>query len=111
MKSIIIKLDRIFSLIVRKAKRCKICATTEGVEPAHVFGRENLSVRWDFDNAVPLCRRCHSWAHRNIKKFKDIVRKMYGDKRYEALELKANTPRKYTDTELEELYATLEKAL
>jgi len=101
LKNLISRLDALVSQIVRK-NRCKRCASWAS-EPAHVFGRKNLSVRWDFDNVIPLCRRCHGWAHGHEEKFKEFVRMIFGDERYDKLVLKANSVKIWTEGELLQL--------
>jgi len=110
-KEAIKKLDNVFSKLIRKAKYCKRCASMAGVEPAHIFVRKNLSVRWNEDNVLPLCHRCHLWAHRRQKEFKEWVKKLYGEVKWNALELRANTIKKWTVDELKELYIFLNEKL
>ena len=106
-KALIKQLDSVYSQVIRKSKYCKKCATTSGVEPAHIFSRSCMSVRWDLDNSIPLCRKCHSWTHRNTKQFKDWVRKLYGDERYDNLVINANSIKKFTIDELKILQEKL----
>lgn len=49
------KADKLFSLIIRAEGKCAYCGTTEGLTAAHIVGRRHYSVRWSFENALPLC--------------------------------------------------------
>ena len=58
--------DRWFSKCVRHRDNwtCQHCQVvypmgSRGLECAHIYGRRHKSVRWDPDNAVSLCTRCH----------------------------------------------------
>ena len=79
-RGLIKKLDTLFAAKVREIGFCQHCGSKNNLQCAHIFSRKNLSVRWDPENAVCFCYRCHFyWAHRNpieytewVKQFKDI---------------------------------------
>src|SRR3990167_9316649 len=53
-KTIRNKLDRIFSLLIRKTGRCVRCGRPQGevqLQCSHIYTRKHLSVRWDILNA------------------------------------------------------------
>lgn len=61
-------LDIYFSWIIRAPGRCLKCGTTNNLQCAHIVSRGYKSVRWDEDNAVPLCRADHVlFTHRPIE--------------------------------------------
>ena len=104
------KLDKIFSLIVRKRGYCAKCDTTEykKLQCAHIFSRSRLSVRWDLDNAICLCFKDHfHWAHREPILFAEFVKNYLGRVRYNALKQKASMIKKWTLEDLKELYEIL----
>jgi 5-methylcytosine-specific restriction endonuclease McrA len=52
--------DAAFSLYIRERDgRCLNCSTRSGLQCAHLVSRRYRAVRWDPDNAVALCFRCH----------------------------------------------------
>ena len=110
-KQIIIDLDRICSDITRMSKYCKRCATTIGIESVHIFTRENISTRWDLDNIIPLCRKCHSWAHKNINNFHVYIQRIYGKNKWENLVLRSNKIAKFTIEDLNNIKLCLQKIL
>jgi HNH endonuclease len=52
--------DRLFSTFIRtRDGACQECHSTEGLQCAHLISRRYLATRWNDDNAVALCFRCH----------------------------------------------------
>jgi len=107
------KLDKIVSEIVKNKGCCERCykkASQVQLQTAHIFSRSNLSVRWDLDNVLCLCASCHiNFAHKNPIEFAEFVKAKLGETKYEELKRKANTIKKWSDYELQELYENLEK--
>jgi 5-methylcytosine-specific restriction endonuclease McrA len=60
------KIDNLFSKVVRQRdKQCQRCGTTENLQCSHVLPRTFISVRWNPENAIALCYRCHIyWWHK-----------------------------------------------
>ena len=107
-KTIRNKLDKVFSLIIREYGSCEKCGKRDGLQCAHIFSRSNLAVRWDTDNAWCLCAGCHLyWAHKNPVEFTEWTKNRMGEEKYQALRVKANTIKKWTDIELSQLYISL----
>lgn len=52
--------DRLWSLIVRRGRRCLVCGQ-ERTDAHHLIGRGNIRFRWDLKNGVALCPRHHKW--------------------------------------------------
>jgi hypothetical protein len=110
-KGLIKKLDKKFGEIVRSRGYCLKC--NKGAEQvtlhcAHIFSRRNVSVRWDFDNAVSLCYSCHYWwAHPNPILFTDFIKDYLGEMKYESLKIRANTIKKFTMEELQSLLKSM----
>ena len=73
------KADNLCSLIIRKRGRCENCSRSEGVQLhcAHIVGRNNHTLRFDFINMLCLCAGCHRWAHDNPDEFTDFWRKKW----------------------------------
>jgi len=101
-------LDRMWSgLILRRDVICKKCTLQPATSPHHIIPRRYTILRWDLDNGIGLCFKCHRIAHDNPAKFDRWLLtnvKVYGeliDKR-----------RTYTFTlpELEEIKEKLKKS-
>lgn len=100
-------LDKEFGRIVRARGMCAKCqkgAEEVGLQCAHIFSRKNMSVRWDFENALSLCWRCHfHWAHKEPIQFYEFVEEYLGVVRFAQLKFRAKQIKKWTRDELEEL--------
>lgn len=95
------KLDKIVSEIIRKRGLCEKCGSSKNLHTAHIFSRSYLSVRWDLDNCLCLCCKCHLyWAHLNPIEFVEFVKVLLGDK-YEALKEKFREITKLSEADLE----------
>lgn len=57
--------DKVFSILIRSRGRCERCGSRDNLQTAHIYSRKFGSVRFDEDNAVCLCARCHRWGHDN----------------------------------------------
>lgn len=61
-------LDRLCRAVVRERDRwmCAICGRTREVtvlDWAHVYTRGRISLRWNLDNSMLLCKKCHMQWH------------------------------------------------
>ena len=98
-------LDRLFSKLIRLGGKCKKCGRKENLQCAHIHSRRNFNTRWDEDNAVALCCYHHLfWAHKEPVQFSEWVKERMGEKRYNDLRIRANTPVKGQDLHLVEIY-------
>jgi 5-methylcytosine-specific restriction endonuclease McrA len=71
--------DKLWSLIVRSAGKCRLCGKTEGLQGAHGFSRRYLGTRWDLRNGWALCAGCHiSMTHRPLE-WDDFLRSELGE--------------------------------
>jgi 5-methylcytosine-specific restriction endonuclease McrA len=61
--------DKLFSKMIRdRDGACVACGSTEFLQCAHIISRSYKSIRVNPDNAVALCRSCHTfWTHRPIE--------------------------------------------
>lgn len=58
------KLDRLFSsyILFRDNRTCKCCGKTKGrMNTSHIIPKQCLFLRWNSDNALTLCYKCHLW--------------------------------------------------
>lgn len=51
--------DKLWSLTVRAAGKCRLCGAQERLQAAHGFSRRYLGTRWDLRNGWCLCSGCH----------------------------------------------------
>lgn len=97
--------DKWFSLKIRlrddyTCQKCKIPYehSENQLDCSHYHSRKKMSVRFDEDNCVTLCKKCHlyfdgngAWnlpAHK--KEHKEFMIKRLGQKRFDALEARAS---------------------
>jgi hypothetical protein len=75
-------LDVIISGIVKARGKCEyrnkftgcLYAGYTELDPAHIFNRSNLGVRWDPEDLLALCREHHTWADLHRDMFREIVK-------------------------------------
>lgn len=59
---------------------------------SHFFGRGNESTRYDPDNCDTLCYGCHvKWEKEDHESYRDFKKKQLGEKRFNALVLRAHS--------------------
>lgn len=106
------KLDKIFSKIIRKIGRCVKCAKTSSLQCSHIHTRTKMSVRWDLHNAMCLCAGCHKfWWHMHPIDAAEFAKVYLGDYNYMSLNNRANSIKRWTISEMQELYQELERIL
>ncbi len=64
------KLDTLWSKLVkeRAGHRCEVCGNSAGRLNSHHIISKGVSpraLRWDLDNGICVCFRCHVWFHGN----------------------------------------------
>ena len=101
MKIKISALDSKFSYYIRSRDNwtCQRCLKeykppTNGLHNSHFWGRARKSVRFDPKNCQALCHGCHSFFTANPELHRQFYLKKIGEKEYNALMLRANTPGK-----------------
>lgn len=108
------KADQVFSKFIRTRDNwtCNRChhkheEGSQGLHCSHFFGRGKESTRFDPNNCDALCFACHRlWGHGDEREiYKAFKIKQLGQKGFDLLELKSNTPCK-KDREWELLIAT-----
>lgn len=93
-----------FSRRIRETGFCYRCGSRAHIQCAHIVSRSYVATRWDFDNALPLCRACHVFFTYRPIEWKQWVNETFGNKRYEEMEARAQTAYK---PNYEELYHKL----
>ena len=113
VRSLIKKLDKIFSLYIRKRYMsdngyidCFTCHRqyhfTE-VDCGHYISRSRLSTRFDEQNNHPQCRKCNRFLDGNMDEYAISLKKRYGEDILDILNKRKWETKIYTIPELEEL--------
>jgi len=99
--------DKYFSDWIRQRDdwTCQRCFTqyerpSQGLHCSHFHSRRNRSVRFDPENAVSLCMRCHLHMGENPQEHVDFFLKRLGKEKYDALFVRARTPAKVDEKEI-----------
>lgn len=80
------RLDKAWSLKIRSKGYCEVCGKTADqcqLHPHHIWGRKNLSTRWDIRNGCCLCATHHTLgnqsAHNHPFWFIDWIKETRGE--------------------------------
>ena len=112
-KTLVRKLDQIFSLYVRtrdadKKGYCKCCTCgkklkIKEIHCGHFMSRRHMATRWDEENCASQCVGCNTFNQGEQYKFALFLNTKYNtDKSSELLQKSRNTV-KYSITDLEEM--------
>ena len=101
MKIRIDKADSLFSKWIRTRDgwTCQRCLTkypvgSQGLHNSHFYGRGHENTRFEPDNCQALCFGCHQYLGSNPNDHRDFMLKKLGQKRFDTLQLQANTYKK-----------------
>lgn len=105
------KLDVIFSLRVRERDKfkCQKCGRVDKHNHcAHIFSRNNLSVRYEMKNCLTLCYYDHiMFAHREPIEFSIWMKGKIGEKQFEEIRKQSqiiiDNPREFLEQKSKEL--------
>lgn len=107
------KLDATFSRYIRLRDampsgtfRCISCGQIKPIDQAdcgHFHSRIHMSTRFDEDNCNAECRYCNRFSADHLIGYRANLIKKIGEQRFALLEVKANTTKKWTPFELEQL--------
>ena len=91
--------DKLFSLFIRNrdqmCMRCMKKLPIEELQNSHYFGRTMKSVRYDEENCDSLDFGCHRfWEKEDRESYRQFKVKQLGQRGYDLLCLRANTPAK-----------------
>lgn len=103
------KLDKLVSDITRAKGRCSWCGKTDNLQAAHIFSRTYKSVRWDLDNVVCLCAKCHFEGHKRPIDFVEWIKSYLGEFKYQQLKMKTQSISHHKLHDLVALYDSLNK--
>ena len=116
LKGIDGKLDTAWSLLVklRAGMKCEIenCTHKPTLNSHHIFSRKNRSTRWDVNNGICLCVGHHTMsskfsAHGNPIAFTYWLEEYNGSDFIDDISFKANSIKKWSKFEKEELLEEL----
>ena len=95
------KLDRLCSEIVRSKGKCQKCGEKRNLQCCHIFSRKYNNTRWDLDNLLCLCAKCHFLFHAEPIYFGEWVKLNLGEDKYELLKEAHNQITKFTVDDLQ----------
>ncbi len=109
-------LDKLWSEIVRSGGECEFCGSIAYLNAHHHYGRRAESTRWDIDNGICLCPKCHVYssvfsAHQTPADFVKWIEKKRGKPWATRLRKKHSKIKSYTIEELEKTFEELERKL
>jgi hypothetical protein len=107
-KALKAKCDALWSKCVRTRQRvCQLCGSDYHLQAHHIQPRKHMATRYDLDNGLCLCSRCHCLQRFDSCHFYDRVRDHIDEERYRRLQEKAS--RIVTDMNIRELMIIQEK--
>jgi 5-methylcytosine-specific restriction endonuclease McrA len=110
------KVDDVFSKVIRQRDgyTCRACGKSRAetvIQCSHIYSRRHKATRWDLDNAVALCFKCHMDWHSNPTEARKLALTWMSGKQLAALRRKAMTPTKVRKDEKEKIYRKLKDLL
>lgn len=94
------KLDILWSKKVRSVEICQLCGKKGVLHAHHIYSRRHYNTRWDIDNGICLCYRCHLFfVHKDTYEAAKAIEKVKGKELLEKLSKKKNIIRDYYDYE------------
>ena len=107
------KLDKVFSQFIRLRDaypngtfRCISCGKIKPIEQAdagHYHSRKHMATRFDEDNVSAECRACNRFCADHLIGYRSNLIHKIGMTRFQLLEVKAHSTKKWSNFELEEL--------
>lgn len=85
--------DRLFSkLILERDKVCQRCGARSGLTCSHYWNRWRALVRFDPENCIALCVRCHAfWELEPCREYDEFMLRRLGPVTMESLESRARS--------------------
>jgi hypothetical protein len=104
------KCDSLLTPIIKKLfPHCLLCGGQTEVAHHHCHKSKSLTLRYDFENLIPLCGKCHMKLHWNESYWASIIVKIKGLKWVAYLEKKKQKTLRYPN--YEKIYNELLKQL
>lgn len=106
------QLDRLWSKCIKtKQKTCWNCNSDIVLQSHHIRSRGHRATRWDLENGLLLCRKCHCMQKFNPERFQDSVLEIIGQREYDRMKEKSLKIVKYNMKDLEEVFEFLTEKL
>jgi len=106
--------DKILSEIKKikllEYNKCVLCGSKHNLELGHVFTRSYKSTIFEMDNNFIQCKTCNNYHEIDPNIYYNWVKLEIGNKRFEELQSKTRTLKKWKVYELEELMNQLKKS-
>jgi len=107
-RTLIKKLDTAWSNRIKQFGVCEVCGKNKPLNAHHFYSRSIRVIRWDIDNGFCLCVGCHVFsskfsAHKTPAEFVEWAIKQRGQKWYDDLKTKKNTPQKFIDADFDNI--------
>jgi 5-methylcytosine-specific restriction endonuclease McrA len=85
------KCDKLLTPIVKKLNpKCLLCGSPTEVAHHHIHKSKSSILRYDLDNLINLCHRCHQALHHNESYYASRIIQIKGLEWFEKLEKKKN---------------------
>lgn len=110
--------DKYFSDWIRERDEwtCQRCKTeyekpNQGLHNSHFHSRRNKSTRFEPDNCIALCMRCHQHLGENPFEHCSFFLKRLGQERFDSLDRQAKIPAKVDESAIVLVYKALLKEM
>ena len=100
-------------VVYRDRETCQRCGARQGdfaferfviIQWAHVHTREYYCIRWEPDNSLALCDRCHVWFDNHKLLSLDWFAKKFGERHERLVRVLQSGNNKTTDADIRELW-------
>ncbi len=99
---------------LERDKYCQYCGSKDNLQVHHIVSRKNNSVKYDVENGITLCKRCHSRISLNPTariEFMIWYIKKYSLEKLEYLQMKSKEIKQWKISELEEEIENLKEKI
>ena len=102
----------LWSLCVRGRDRtCRNCNSDHRITAHHIRSVTHAATRFDLENGLTLCWKCHSLQKYHPERFQDMIIEIIGQDFYEAMKKKSLCVVDHTIADLEDIKAVLDAKL
>ena len=91
--------------------KCQICGDDNRLSAHHIRSVTHNTTKYDLENGLCLCWKCHSQQKWHHERFQDMVIDIIGDDKYRELKRKSLCVVDYSTADLEDLKEDLTKRL
>ena len=103
-KKLVVELDRVFSLYIRRRDgRCVLCEKVEGLTCGHLLTRTAFSTRWDVDNCFGQCAGCNLRHEHKPEYFTQWYINKFSLRKYNELIERHHKIKKFTSDDLQRM--------